>query len=208
MQITVSVLSSLQWNTFNSSHERISIMEPEHDGLMTVASLMALSARTAPKGRGKDTIETRVLPPSGLPALAGAMREIGETGNLPFFLRDAGNVAVSGACLVIGIRGMEPLGLDCQGCGYSSCEEMGVAAKNRNTRGSPFKGPNCVIKMADLGIAVGSAVRTAALHNVDNRVMYTVGVAALFLGFLPGCSVAYGIPMSATGKNIFFDRSS
>ena len=37
--------------------------------------------------------------------------------------------------------------------------------------GLPFRGPGCVIKMADLGIAVGSAVKTASIHNVDNRVM-------------------------------------
>jgi uncharacterized ferredoxin-like protein len=194
-------------NTFNSLREIIPIMEHEHDALMTVASLMALSARTAPKGKGKDTIETRVIPRPELQSLAGAMQEFGKTHNLHFFLRDAGNVAASGACLAIGIRGMEALGLNCQGCGYGSCEEMTAAVKNRIPQGSPFKGPNCVIKMADLGIAVGSAVRTAAIHNIDNRVMFSAGVAALLLGLLPDCSVAYGIPMSATGKNIFFDRS-
>ena len=57
-----------------------------------------------------------------------------------------------------------------------------------------------------LGIAVGSAVRTASLHNVDNRVMYSAGVTALALGLLGDCTVAYGIPLSASGKNIFFDR--
>jgi uncharacterized ferredoxin-like protein len=61
--------------------------------------------------------------------------------------------------------------------------------------------------MADLGIAVGSAVKTASLLNLDNRVMYTAGVAARSLGWVGECSVAYGIPVSVTGKNIFFDRS-
>jgi uncharacterized ferredoxin-like protein len=70
----------------------------------------------------------------------------------------------------------------------------------------PFSGPNCVIKMADLGIAVGSAVKTASIHNLDNRVMYSAGVAALSLDWLPECSVAYAIPVRAAGKNIFFDR--
>ena len=63
--------------------------------------------------------------------------------------------------------------------------------------------------MADLGIAVGSAVKTAQIHNVDNRVMYSGGVAALNLGlFGKECTVAYAIPLSATGKNIFFDREA
>ena len=61
--------------------------------------------------------------------------------------------------------------------------------------------------MADLGIAIGSAVKTAQIHNVDNRIMYSGGAAALDLGlFGKECTVAYAIPLSATGKNIFFDR--
>jgi uncharacterized ferredoxin-like protein len=193
-------------NTFNFFHEKLPIMNPEDDALLTVASLMALSARTAPKGKGKDSIETCIIPNSGLPSLSNEMREFGTANSLPFFIRDAGNMAASGACVVIGVRGMEPLGLDCQGCGYGSCKEMETAVKKHGTQG-PFRGPNCIIKMADLGIAVGSAVKTASIHNVDNRVMYTAGVAALLRGQLPGCSVAYGIPLSARGKNIFFDRS-
>jgi uncharacterized ferredoxin-like protein len=36
--------------------------------------------------------------------------------------------------------------------------------------------------------------------------MYSAGVTALALGLLGDCTVAYGIPLSASGKNIFFDR--
>ncbi len=60
--------------------------------------------------------------------------------------------------------------------------------------------------MADLGIAVGSAAKTAQIHNADNRILFTAGVAALSLHLLPDCTCAYGIPLSVTGKNIFFDR--
>ena len=182
-------------------------MHPEDEALMTVVSLMALSARTAPKAKGVDSIKTRIIPGSELPSLAAKMREIGTARNLPSFLRDGANVSAAGACLVIGVTGREPLGLNCQGCGYGSCEEMRAAVKNMVPRPSPYQGPNCIFKVTDLGIAVGSAVRTAASHTVDNRVMYSVGVAALSLGLLPDCSVAFGIPMSATGKNIFFDRT-
>jgi uncharacterized ferredoxin-like protein len=63
--------------------------------------------------------------------------------------------------------------------------------------------------MADIGIAIGSAVKTAQVHNADNRIMYSGGVAARNLGIVPeDCTVAYAIPLSATGKNIFFDRPS
>jgi uncharacterized ferredoxin-like protein len=63
------------------------------------------------------------------------------------------------------------------------------------------------MRMTDLGIALGSAVKTAQIHNVDNRIMFSAGTAALNLGLLgKDCSVAYAIPLSVTGKNIFFDR--
>ena len=58
---------------------------------------------------------------------------------------------------------------------------------------------------ADPGITVGSAIKTASIHNVDNRIMFSAGVAALQLGILKGCSVAYGIPLKASGKNIIRD---
>jgi uncharacterized ferredoxin-like protein len=61
------------------------------------------------------------------------------------------------------------------------------------------------LKISDLGIAVGSAVKTAGIHNVDNRIMFTAGVAAMELGIMKGCSVVYGIPLKASGKSIFFD---
>ena len=57
----------------------------------------------------------------------------------------------------------------------------------------------------DLGIALGSAAKTASILNADNRIMYRVGVAARKLGLIEGEVVA-GIPISATGKSIYFDR--
>jgi len=60
------------------------------------------------------------------------------------------------------------------------------------------------LKLIDLGIAIGSAVKTASLLNIDNRVMYSVGVAAEEMSIIEGTIL--GIPLSVKGKNIFFDR--
>jgi uncharacterized ferredoxin-like protein len=180
----------------------------EYDEAVRLAvSLMAVSARTAPKGKGKDSLVTRTVQKPDLPLLASEMTRFGQEHTQSFFIRDGKNIAASEACLIIGINGQETLGLNCRGCGYQSCADMETACRSTLSEGSPFLGPNCVIKMADLGIAIGSAVKTASLLNLDNRVMYTAGVAARSLGWVAGCSVAYGIPVSITGKNIFFDRS-
>ena len=60
------------------------------------------------------------------------------------------------------------------------------------------------LKLIDLGIALGSAVKIANMLNIDNRIMYSVGVAAEKMGIIEGTIL--GIPLSVKGKNIFFDR--
>ena len=62
-------------------------------------------------------------------------------------------------------------------------------------------------KLIDFGIALGSAVKVASDLNIDNRIMRTVGIAAMKLGFCKGDDVE-GIPLSLKGKNIYFDRKS
>ncbi len=173
-----------------------------------VAELMSLSARTAPKGRGQDCVVIKVVTGEELVVLSKELRRLGEARSIKFFLRDAGNLERSDACLLLGSKAADSVGLDCGGCGYATCKEMQEAQKSfqENEPEKPFHGPNCVIKMADLGIALGSAAKTASLHNVDNRVMFTAGVAALSLNWLEGCSVAYGLPLKASGKSIYFDR--
>lgn len=183
-------------------------MTPEQNAVMTVANLMALAARTAPKGKGIDTIEICVLAKKDMKKLAARLEKMGNERGIGFFLRDAKNLAASDGCVLIGCRGREVGGINCGGCGYASCAEF-TEAQKKVKQAAPFAGPNCVLRMTDLGIAVGSAVKTAQIHNVDNRVMYSGGVAARHLGlFTKDCTVVYAIPLSATGKSIFFDRPS
>ena len=61
------------------------------------------------------------------------------------------------------------------------------------------------MSIINLGIAIGSAVHIASINNVDNRVMYSVGVAAKRL-YMKDSDIVLGIPLSIKGKNIFFDR--
>jgi len=184
-------------------------MTPEQNAIRAVADLMALAARTAPKGKGEDTLEIRVLDKKATKKLATRLETMGEERHIGFFIRDAKNIAASDACVVVASRGDTIAGINCGGCGFATCAALEKARKGKKKDGPFFNGPNCVIRMADLGIAIGSAVKTAQVHNADNRIMYSGGVAARDLGIVPkDCTVAYAIPLSATGKNIFFDRPS
>jgi len=182
-------------------------MTPEQNAVMTVAELMALAARTAPKGKGTDTLEIRVLAKKDMKKLSARLDKLGTDLGIGFFHRDAKNIADSDAGVFIGCRGAMTAGINCGACGYATCADMVKALKKKTKPATPFEGPNCALRMTDLGIAIGSAVKTAQIHNVDNRVMYSGGVAARDLGLFPqDCTVIYAIPLSATGKNIFFDR--
>ena len=52
---------------------------------------------------------------------------------------------------------------------------------------------------------VMQALKTADILNVDNRIMYRIGVAARKLKLIDADFVM-GIPLSVSGKNIYFDR--
>jgi uncharacterized ferredoxin-like protein len=182
--------------------------EAEEKALYDVACLMASSARTAPKGRGVDRITTAIVRGEERELLAKAMeRKMEEKVNpIPAFRRDAGNVRASPVLLLIGVKGTVPKKpedpLNCGACGYKTCAEF---MKVEKKMGEDFMGPVCIFEALDLGIALGSAVKVASEHNVDNRLMYTVGAAAKALGMIEG-DVIVGIPLSASGKNIYFDR--
>jgi uncharacterized ferredoxin-like protein len=180
-------------------------MTTESDAVKTVADLMAISARTAPKAMGIDSIGIEIVTGKELARLAREMMRIGDAMHVDFFTINGEQVKMSDACVLIGVAGRIALGANCGGCGYATCAEMAKAAKAVKKTETAYTGPNCVLKISDLGIAIGSAVKTASIHNVDNRIMFSAGVAALKIGMLKGCSVAYGIPLKASGKNIYFD---
>lgn len=163
--------------------------------LKDVAEFMAVAARTAPKTRGRDHLEVIIIDePKEVSALAGKMREIAGRDNRPSCERDAGSIEGSSHILIIGVK-QEPLGLNCGFCGYPTCAEL---AKTKGV---------CAYNAMDLGIALGSACSKASQFHVDNRLMYSIGKAAIELSLFENKVVqAIGIPLSATGKNPFFDR--
>lgn len=170
----------------------------EEQAALQTAARMCAAARTAPKAHGKDTLYIFVLTGEEKERLAQKMESVGqrEMGDKmrTWYGRDAENVCTSHAVVLIGAsksgRGVPHCGF----CGFDNCSECINA------------GGNCGFAYTDLGIAVSSAVSTAALDKVDSRIMFSVGKAAAEMDFAPNC-LWLGIPISVTGKNIFFDRN-
>jgi len=165
--------------------------------VVEVAEKMMIAARTAPKGRGKDDTVIAMVKNDGIKEISDKLKDMVARDNLkPYFVRDADNILGSPAMLLLGSKisamGVQPCGM----CGFENCDE-----KNKH--------PNhpCAFNTGDLGIAIGSAVGVAMDHRVDNRIMYTVGQAVLEMGILgKDVKIAYGIPLSVSSKNPFFDR--
>lgn len=180
------------------------IHSPESEVLETLAKSILLAARTAPKARGIDDIVTALVEQEDIEVLALTMEKIGEekgAGFTQIFKRDAANLRKAGAVVLIGVKTTGAAGFDCRACGFETCADM----LNQHKVEAEFKGPHCMFKYADLGIAVGAAAAKAKDLCIDNRVMYTVGAAAR-VSCLLDADVIFGIPLSVTGKNIFFDR--
>jgi hypothetical protein len=68
-----------------------------------------------------------------------------------------------------------------------------------------FIGPSCNLRDIDLGIAVGSAAKTAAIHSIDCRCQTRAAVAARKLGVIEA-QIAVALSLSMSQKAIGFDR--
>lgn len=168
--------------------------QAEKQAVLAAACAMVAAARTAPKGRGLDYLETWILEGDEKDAFAGQMRTCGKELGAAFFERDAKNIEQAQALVLFGIADAQ-YGLNCGYCGKATCAE---AADD---------GVACVFAATDLGIAIGSAVSVAADWRVDNRVMYSAGKTAIMSGvFSKEMKAAFGVPLSVSGKSPFFDR--
>lgn len=175
----------------------MSIKKPEEflrNAVVDIAENMIIAAKTAPKGRGAERLAYLLITGNELKILSHKMEELSRDNNVPFLARDAVNLLNSDALVLIGAT-YHPRNVQlCSHCGFA-CD-----TKPENTP--------CAISMVDLGIAIGSAVNMASHYHVDNRVMYSIGLAAVELGLFPKeIRSVYGIPLSVSSKNIFFDRS-
>ncbi|MFC2092055.1 DUF2148 domain-containing protein [Elusimicrobiota bacterium] len=170
-------------------------MQDINESIKTIAGFMQIAATTAPKTRGINNIITKILKDDEVIKLADDMINTGKKTQRPHtFQRDSDSIR-SCTCIFIAGTLKKSLGLDCSFCGYSDCRH---ADQNSIL---------CSYNSCDLGIAIGSAVATANRFHIDNRIMYTIGYTAVRTNiFDEQVSMALGVPLSATGKNPFFDR--
>lgn len=186
------------------------------DALRHVASLCATAAITAPKSGGQlflkgspVFIETLWVEDLDVrKQLASWLRARGRERREAIWFRDSRVCERVDGILFIGLKDWYPPVYDCGACGYATCAEF-LDATTAITKASSekfeFAGPTCNLRDIDLGIAVGSAAKTASLNNVDCRCQTRVAVAARHIGLI-GADVAVALSLSITHKSLGFDR--
>jgi len=185
------------------------------DTVLQVAKLMAAAAITAPKSGGQlflagkpNFIETVIVDDADTRhRLAEWMRARGAERRETIWFRDAEVIEVIDAVLYVGMVDWYPPNYDCGACGYATCAEFLRATKplRDDSAELEFAGPTCNLRDIDLGIAVGSAAKTAAIHSIDCRCQTRSAVAARKLGIIQA-DIAVSLSLSMTAKAIGFDR--
>ena len=110
--------------------------ESRHDYIVDAARQIMTAGRTAPKGKGIDNIEIVALTQNSILEVAGALRVSAEETGLKFFLRDADNIELAEAVILVGSR-TSPMGLNCGYCGYATCIAKGGNADAPGRRKGP-----------------------------------------------------------------------
>jgi uncharacterized ferredoxin-like protein len=177
---------------------------------------MAAAAVTAPKSGGQlmlagkpAFLETVIIEPlEQRRRLADWLRARGKERREQIWFRDADVAEAVDAIVFIGLApNWYPPNYDCGACGYATCAEFLHASRTLRAASHEleFTGPTCNLRDIDLGIAVGSAARTAALHAIDCRCQTRVAAAARKLGLITA-EVAVALSLSVTHKAVGFDR--
>lgn len=184
--------------------------------IRSAVEYLAATAITAPKSGGqlflrggKSFIETVAVIDKGVQhEIAEWLRRRGKERREAIWFRDAQAAEAMDAILFIGLKDWYPPVYDCGACGYATCAEfLNATQPLRNaSHDLEFEGPQCNLRDIDLGIAIGSAAKTAAMLGIDARCQTRAAVAARKLGIIEA-DIAVALSLSVTHKNLGFDRT-
>ncbi len=156
--------------------------------------LLINTAITAPKAGGKDDVVVEVVSnKEQIKIILDKMVEISKRTNFSFYKRDSVTCENIEKIIFVGAKNYYH-NYNCGYCGFETCE---LCKQN---------GAFCALTITDCGIALGSLVKLASILGIDNRIMLSLGKAAVEALIIKDTSIIYGVPLSVSSKSIFFDR--
>ncbi len=95
---------------------------------------------------------------------------------------------------------------DCGACGFSSCGEFNHYSKINYGIGLSCFGPSCMLNAVDFGIACDFACAAAQKYDIENRIHVSVGLCALYLGYLDDVSIILGLSLGPVKEFWYYNR--
>ena len=188
---------------------------------LVAARLIVNAALTAPQGGGVPQVEAEIVyGQDEQEALAREMEKLAYEREKKFlqklFLTESVMARQADTIIFLGNyrAGDDPFDVNCGGCsGQPSCSFLYERKKltahlidTTDRRTHRFiNGPLCIVRVTDLGFAIGSALQMANRLLVDARAFFTMGVAGSRLGYCRNSAVVVGIPLATLSKNPFVD---
>ena len=185
------------------------------EGLLDVAGHCAQAALHAPQLTGSVDLKVEVVTGDELLDFFKVQDELRKVGlfTTAESYKTAYNAGEPPAVLLIGAdcRPAPVLNWDCGACGYNTCVEAGVYCREREREtqgeawGHIWKGPSCVWKIMELGIACDWAAAAAHRLNVETRVQLIPGGLFMRMGYLEGCTAANALPLGPCKEHWYFE---
>lgn len=177
------------------------------DGLLDVATHCTQAALHAPQLTGKTDIKIEVLEGDELDHYFGVEAELAQLGIVTTaeamkVSKDFGEPPV---VMLIGIDGsVSQTAWDCGACGFDTCRDFNKYTRKNLGWGYFCKGPNCVWKVIDFGMAVDWAAGAAHNYHVDSRVQEVSGGLFLRMGYLEGCTMCIAVPLGPCKEHWYY----
>jgi NADPH-dependent glutamate synthase beta subunit-like oxidoreductase/uncharacterized ferredoxin-like protein len=108
----------------------------------------------------------------------------------------------------------DQVGFDCGACGFKTCREAVINCQNRlnETGGEPWgwlmKGPSCIWRLVELGIAIDWSAAAVHRYNVESRVAMIPGTAFLRMGYMEDCTLVVVVPVGPCKERWYFNPGS
>lgn len=105
----------------------------------------------------------------------------------------------------------DTVGYDCGACGHPTCREAVIYTNNKinATGGEPWgwiwKGPSCIWRTMELGIAAEWIAAACHNNNVETRVQMVPGGTFMRMGYMEGCSSVLAFPIGPALPHWHFD---
>lgn len=184
--------------------------EDRKEAVRIASRLLLASGTTSPRVGGVGECTIHILEDEcAIEELCQAAEKMSaEQESWDFFKKDAATLRDSDAImLVTSLRSLtDPSDINCNLCGYLTCDYMRKVDKLEKKPGVAFTGPLCEFRAANIAYAIGGIVTQARNLGIDHGIFWSAGAAAMRTGVLPrDTGFALAVAISVTEKSPFRD---